>query len=238
MSKRIIMILVSALFIAICFCEAEIAVLQAATIADARGDFVAGTNEGDPGILPATGTGTWNYLASDTANPTDDGTLDVLTWALGNISYNELTSDGSSDAVDLQHPNLASDEIRMHPAASSRPPSFAVVRWIAGPGEAGSINITGNIRKVDAGGGSGVTFELFVDGSSLLSSTLAFNDTVGVAFNETVTVSVESTVDFVVGPNGFDAYDSTGLKATITPEPATLSLLAIGGMALLKRRRK
>ena len=44
---------------------------QADVIADARGDFVDGTSDGDPGILDATGTGTWRYLDSETANPAD-----------------------------------------------------------------------------------------------------------------------------------------------------------------------
>ncbi len=211
--------------------------VQAAIIADARGDFVAGISDGDPGtLLPATGTGTWNYLASDTANPTTDGDgLDVLTWDdSANQSYNYLTGGGSADSVDIQNINLAPDEIRMHPSTNA--PSFAVVRWIAGPGEAGSINITGNVRKIDAGGGNGVTFGLFADGISLFSSTIAYNDTTGVSFDETVTVSVGSTVDFVIGSIANDSYDSIGLEATITPEPATICLLALGGLML--RRRK
>ena len=67
---------------------------SATIIADARGDFAPGVNIGDPGILPATGTGTWNYLASDTLNPTLDGTLDVLDWDIGNNSYNAFTIGG------------------------------------------------------------------------------------------------------------------------------------------------
>ena len=208
---------------------------QATIIADVRGDYAAGTNNGDPGILPATGTGNWNYLASDTVNPTLDGTLDVLPWNSINSSYQNFTLGGSSNSIDLLSVGLSLQEIRMHPSASNRPPPFDVARWIAGVGEAGLINISGNVRKVDAGGGGGVTFDLFVNGISLFNSTLSFNDTVGVAFNQTLTVGVGSTVDFVVGPNGLDAFDSTGLKATITavPEPTTMTLLGIGLVGLI-----
>ncbi len=127
MSKKVLVAL-TVLFIVVCFCLTEVAVLQAATIADVRADYVAGTNEGDPGTLPATGIGTWSYLASD--------------------------------------------------------------------------------------------------------------DLVGASFNETVTVSVGSTVDFVIGSNDTDTYDSTALKATITPEPATVGLILLGGVAMLIRKRK
>ena len=172
---------------------------QASIIADARDDFVAGSSEDEAATsIPATGTGTWSYLASDTANPTSDGDgLDALTWKVADSAYMSWAG-GSS--VHLQHDNLASDEIFMHPIDSH--PKYVVVRWIVGAGEAGSIDISGNVRKVDPGSelkGS-VTFELFVDGSSLTSSTLAYNDTTGVAFDETVTVSVGSTVDFVITP--------------------------------------
>ena len=191
---------------------------QADVIADARGDFVPGINVGDLGILPATEKGTWNYLASDNATPTLDSTLDVLGWNLPPFTPSDhyiFIINPSADSVSLRNPNLTAEEILVHPSASFRPPSFVVVRWIAGPGEEGLINITGNVRKLDPGGG-GVTFGLFVDGISVFNSTLAGNDTVGVAFDHTLIVGAGATVDFVVGPRGGDANDSTALKATIS----------------------
>ncbi len=218
-------------------------IAQANIIADARDDFVAGGSEGALGILSATGTGTWNYLASDTANPTLDGNgLNTLTWNIDNSSYRYLTSGGSMNSVDLQNPNLTSEEIRVHPSAQD--PKFAVVRWIPGVGEAGLINITGNVRKVDTGGGDGVTFDLFVDGISLFNSTLAFNDDTGVAFNETLTVGVGSTVDFVIGPGSinWDIFDSTGLNVNVVsviPAPGAILLgsIGVGLVGWLRRRR-
>jgi hypothetical protein len=103
----------------------------------------------------------------------------------------------------------------------------------------GVVNITGHIRKRHEGG-SGVTFGLFVDGSSVFGTTLAGNDSVGVPFS--FTVFAASTVDFVVGPNGDDTADGTGLRATISqtvPDAgSTLVMLGmvVGGLVLRRRR--
>ena len=139
-----------------------------------------------------------------------------MLWRIVNTSYIRFTSGGSATAVDLENATLTSEEIRVHP--SGRDPKFAVVRWEAGPGEEGSINIAGNVRKVDGGGGDGVTFEIFVDGASIFTATVAGTDTTGVSFDQTLTVGAGATVDFVIGPNGSDGNDSTGLEATITVE--------------------
>jgi PEP-CTERM motif len=215
---------------------------SATIIADARGDFFSGVNNGDPGVLSAAGTGTWNYLASDTADPTSDPNgLNGLNWSTLRNSYEYNPSGPFFDSVDLQSAGLASDEIRMHPNSSGSA-QYVVTRWITGVGEAGLINITGNVRKVDAGGGNGVTFDLFIDGvSAFTSTTLAFNDTIGTAFNLSATVGVGSTVDFVVGAINNDSNDSTGLKVTISqvPEPTTLALMGLGliGMGFNRRKR-
>jgi len=57
-------------------------------------------------------------------------------------------------------------------------------------------------------------------------------------FNLTTTVTVGSTIDFDLGNADGWSYDNTPLAATITPEPATLTLLALGGAAVVARRRK
>ena len=54
---------------------------QATILASARGDYADGINAGDLAILGATGSGTWTYLSSDTANPSLDGDgLPIMAW--------------------------------------------------------------------------------------------------------------------------------------------------------------
>jgi hypothetical protein len=62
-----------------------------------------------------------------------------------------------------------------------------------------------------------------------------------VAYNAILTLTAGDTLDFVVGygPDAFYGGDLTGLSVTIAevPEPATMSLLALGALAMLRRRR-
>ena len=87
--------------------------------------------------------------------------------------------------------------------------------------------------------GTNVDVFVFVQGVQEFSDNILNHGTTG--FQKTYSLAEGSTVDFAVGygPNETGDWDRVILDATITevPEPATLSLLALGGLAVLRRRR-
>jgi hypothetical protein len=203
-------------------------------IASAHGDFVAGSSDGSPGSVAATGTGTWNYLSSDAENPTLAPNLDLLEWSTGNIRY-------QPEALGLSEPLVGDfgSELFIHPGQNS--PKWGVIRWIVGAGEGGLVNVSGLFRKLPMTNGI-VIGTIFYDGTELDSVTLAGDDTVGEDFDFDLMVSDGSILDFVIGPGSGAAGDSSGLNITVTtiPEPSGIALLLCSGMGLIgfQRRRK
>jgi hypothetical protein len=205
-------------------------------IADVVADFVPGVDPGDIVMPPATGTGSWRYLASQTLNPTDAGAnLADLEWDTTAELFERPTenhTDGfSEDAIALRE-----DALLMHPADLS---DVVVARWITGPGEAGEIDIVGNVAKGDPGGGDGIRFLVFVDGVSLFDEVVAFDDVVGVPLSLTSVPVVEgSTTDFVVSKNGSAFFDSTFMTASVlqVPEPSAGMMGAVAAFVLFAVR--
>jgi hypothetical protein len=117
----------------------------------------------------------------------------------------------------------------------------AVMRWTSPI--SGLISITGAFGAGDHSTGNQGNVDVRVirtDGSGHVTATLfTVLDTPSTQnFNLSTTVTAGNTIDFVVGNAGNWYYDSTPLDATITPEPATLTLLALGGAAVVARRRR
>jgi hypothetical protein len=202
-------------------------------LGDLVADYVPGVNAGDTVMPAASGSGQWRYLASETLNPTDAGaSLADLQWdTTGQLFERPGLNHTDGFSEDVLH--LGTNAIVMHPANLSG--DFVVARWIAGPGEAGEVDLVGSAAKGDPGGGDGIRFVVFVDGVSLFDEVVAFDDTVGVSFAlRSVAVDEGSTADFVVGKVGDSFFDTTFVSAVITPAPEpSAPLLALLGAFVL-----
>lgn len=115
---------------------------------------------------------------------------------------------------------------------------WAVRRWISEV--SGKIDITGSLSDRDGGLGDGIVGYISVDGVNILEQTILDGNHSGFDYAITVSVDIGSIVDFAVspGPDSSDIRDMTKFTAVITPEPATLIFLALGGIAVLQRNGK
>ncbi len=82
-----------------------------------------------------------------------------------------------------------------------------VRRWISDT--SGSITIAGNLAKIDARCGDGVSGHIFLDGNEIWSSPITWNDSVGVFYELPLDVVEGSILDFAIAPNGSDACDGS-----------------------------
>lgn len=221
-------------------------------LADGRADYVGGSTNGDTSAIinptDTFGTGRWDYMGA--ADPVN-GPFSPLEWDSG-LNLYERPGANHSDGVfaipligddkfaSADEP--ADDELLMHPSLDSIGYKCAVLRWTAGAGEAGLVEISGNVRKLDSGGSgsNGVDFHIYLNGVPIYAEWIASSDKVGESFCIEATIAVGSTVDFAVGPHETNVnYDSTGVKTMVTllPEPGTVLLLGLGGMLLMRKAK-
>ena len=129
---------------------------------------------------------------------------------------------------------------------------WSVRRWVSDV--AGTLEVRWHIAKpASAVGGNpfsnGSTGRVLLNGAQADSKTIAWNDTTGFDVVTTIPgVAVGDHLDFALdatgtfssqyGGTGNGQWDATTFTATVfVPEPATLLLLALGGLATLRRRK-
>jgi hypothetical protein len=120
-----------------------------------------------------------------------------------------------------------------HPVVGHWP----VRRWVSDYD--GVVTITGVLKDRAASTlWDGIVGGIIIDDELVMQTAISEGDLVGVNYLVEAPVSVGSTVDFFIAPQGNNRHDHTIFTAVIVPEPATLSLLAIGGVALMRSRRR
>lgn len=118
---------------------------------------------------------------------------------------------------------------------------WAARRWISDI--AGTLTLQGHIAHDDYQQpmvGNGSEAHILVDGVSVYSFDVAFQDFVGTNFDFDIAVSEGSVIDFVLGAKGDPLFDATVFTARMTttvPTPGALALLGAGGLLTARRRR-
>lgn len=89
--------------------------------------------------------------------------------------------------------------------------------------KAGSINITGLVKKYDTGGGDGVSVSIWKNNTQVWPEngnwlTVAYNDNTGTQHNIHTAVSVGDIISFRVDERSNSAYDTTQWNSAITYE--------------------
>ena len=207
-------------------------------VANLAADFQTATNGTLGENIPDTsGTGQWDYLKSDNANPSANGAdLQTLVW--GDIGNDGAQGYGGGEigawnvaAISDQYIFLDGDdnlgvqgapgynELALHPGGETTDYDYMVARWTAGSAADGLVNIEGSIRNFINNSDS-VEFFIYVDGMLEFSAAAAGATLEETYFDFDSTVSPGQTVDFVLGNGGADNPfgDESILRAIISSD--------------------
>ncbi len=204
---------------------------------DAAADFSATTNP----------NGVWSYGQE----PTLGGTFSLLT-TKGNVSgidyWNaggggltppEVFHNGTSQAISYSTITIQPGQLAFHPGPQDQ---FTTIRFTSPV--AGSFSLASSFTGIDVAGTT-TDVHVLLNGTSLFGGLVnGYGNTA--TFDSTITLNVGDILDFEVGYGTNNNYtsDSTGISAVLTPsivpEPASITLLAVGlaGACHAARRRK
>lgn len=217
-------LVLSAMLLSLCLA----ADLRAQTVADSVAEFsnVQGENGWYYGYFRKSGdSGGYDPDTDFRQLPQNDPYAG--TWSLDNTRFYT-----GMDA-DQQHGNasVSSREDIEH---------WAIRRWVSDV--SGTFTISGMVRedKKVGRGDDGVIAQILINGEEVFSRDIAPEDQTALAYSVLANLEVGDVVDFVMQPGVTDHYDCPFFTGTITviPEPGTFGLLAVGGVALFRRRRR
>lgn len=199
--------------------------------------------------------GTANFTTFDTVtNGSDGGTGSAYTyWSGTQLSWPGFVCKNLATNPNTAFGYYEAGQVVLHPGASGE---VATVRWTAPSAMTVDVSalFTGQVSAM-TGTSTGVyviknasvqymtqTFLDGFNGSAAAGYTDRFGANPFVAYTGTIEMNAGEYLEFLVdwGSNLEYGRDSTGLSLTITevPEPTTMSLIALGGVALLRRRNK
>lgn len=189
-------------------------------------------------IADTLGTGSWNFYARSNAAPGGSQSSLVYSTTANSVrNANAFVYNGGSS---LNLPGISntqlisgsgegtpdSTELALHPGdGNTGTANFVVLRWTAGAGEAGQVNLKGGIRDLGVVV-DGVTFQIYNSAGTSLFGSVTTSGNTPVNFDINTTIAVGGYVDFVVGKNGNYFSDQSGLSINVTavPEPSPLAL--------------